>query len=67
MRSFRGYEDSVILGDIDSHPYEEDAREVLLLIVEFSPLDTRSCEEIRLGRGGSKGVLRTILVGVRAP
>ena len=67
MWSFRGHEESMIFGDVDSQSYEEDAREVLLLVVECSPPDARSCEEIRLGRGGSKGVLGIILTGVRAP
>ena len=38
MRSFQGREDSVILRDIDSQSYEEDAHEVLLLVVD-APTD----------------------------
>ena len=34
MRSFQGHEDSAIFGDVDSQPYEEDAREALLLVVD---------------------------------
>ena len=67
MRSFQGHKDSVIFRDVDSQSYEENAHEVLLLVVECSLPDARSCEEIRLSRRGSEGVLGIILTGVRAP